>query len=107
FYPQASAGLFAVAGSALLLAAATVAALTQARTRPWIPVGWLWFLGTLVPVIGIVQVGQQAMADRYAYVPMIGLSIAIGFSARGLARPPVCAVLFAGAVACWAGATWK
>jgi len=48
-----------------------------ARRWPYVTVGWLWFLGTAVPVIGIVQVGIQAMADRYTYVPMIGLYLAV------------------------------
>lgn len=46
-------------------------------TKPWLMVGWFWFLGTLVPVIGFVQVGSQAMADRYTYIPLIGLFIAL------------------------------
>jgi protein O-mannosyl-transferase len=50
--------------------------------RPYLMVGWLWYLGLLVPVIGIVQVGDQAMADRYTYVPMIGLSIAVVWGAN-------------------------
>ena len=47
----------------------------DARERRYLPVGWLWFLGTMVPMIGIVQVGHQAMADRYAYLPFVGLFI--------------------------------
>jgi tetratricopeptide (TPR) repeat protein len=47
------------------------------RQRPWLVTGWLWYLGTLVPVIGLVQVGSQSMADRYTYVPLIGVFIAI------------------------------
>jgi len=50
------------------------------RRFPYLAVGWFWYLGTLVPVIGIVQVGEQAMADRYAYVPLIGIFIAIAWS---------------------------
>ena len=49
----------------------------QLRWRPYLAVGWCWFLGTLVPVIGLVQVGEQAMADRYTYIPMIGILIAV------------------------------
>ena len=56
-----------------LLCAISAAVWTQLTTRCWLIVGWLWFLGTLVPVIGIMQVGDQAMADRYAYLPLIGL----------------------------------
>ncbi|MFQ5696783.1 MAG: tetratricopeptide repeat protein [Myxococcota bacterium] len=65
-----------VAASALL-AALSAGALWQARRRPFLLVGWLWFLGMLVPVIGLVQVGLQAHADRYLYSPLIGLSIAV------------------------------
>ena len=76
---------------AALPAVATVAALTAlalrgARRRPWLPVGWFWFLGTLVPVIGLVPVGFQGIADRYMYVPMIGLLAAMVWTLDGLAR---------------------
>ena len=54
----------------------TVLALALARRAPYLVVGWLWFVGTLVPVIGLVQVGSQAMADRYTYVPLVGLFVA-------------------------------
>ncbi|HVW21371.1 MAG TPA: tetratricopeptide repeat protein [Opitutaceae bacterium] len=74
----------AVAGSALLLAAVTAAALAQWRRRPWIAVGWLWFLGMLVPVLGLVQVGLAAMADRYTYLPSLGLQLALLWTARDL-----------------------
>jgi tetratricopeptide (TPR) repeat protein len=53
----------------------------QRRNRPYFMTGWLWYLGTLVPVIGIVQVGDQAMADRYAYVPLIGIFVMIVWAA--------------------------
>lgn len=79
YYPMpAMSSLHATAAaSAILLAALTVFAVRQARTRPWLAVGWFWFLGTLVPVIGIVQVGMQSMADRYAYLPLVGLLLAL------------------------------
>ena len=66
-----------VLGSLAVVAAITAAALWQARARPWIAVGWLWFLGVFVPMIGIVQTGDQAYADRYAYVPHVGLFLAV------------------------------
>src|SRR5262249_54141233 len=47
-------------------------AVSQLRARPYVAVGWFWYLGTLIPVIGIVQVGAQSMADRYTYIPLIG-----------------------------------
>ena len=62
-----------VAGAAALLLLATLFVWGQRRSRPWLLFGWLWFLGTLVPVIGLVQVGAQAMADRYMYFPILGL----------------------------------
>jgi Flp pilus assembly protein TadD len=62
--------------SALILAAVSVFACWTLRQRPAVAVGWLWYLGTLIPVIGLVQVGAQAMADRYTYVPLIGVFIA-------------------------------
>ena len=60
-------------GSGLALAAVSIAVIWKARRYPYLPVGWLWYLGTLVPVIGLVQVGSQSMADRYTYIPLIGL----------------------------------
>ncbi|MEX2205455.1 MAG: tetratricopeptide repeat protein [Myxococcota bacterium] len=69
----------AVVGSALLLAAITAATLRVVRTRPFLAVGWLIFLGMLVPVIGVVQVGEQAMADRYMYLPSIGLFVMLAW----------------------------
>lgn len=68
--------------AACCLAAVTSLALLRSRRHPYAAVGWLWFLGTLVPVIGLVQVGEQAMADRYTYVPLIGLSIALVWLGR-------------------------
>ena len=66
----------------LLLAAATIAAFRYRHRWPWYCVGWLWFLGTLVPVIGFVQIGSHAYADRYTYLPFVGLFIALGYGLR-------------------------
>jgi tetratricopeptide (TPR) repeat protein len=77
-YPHPAPGslpAWQVFGSVLILAAATLAVISAARRYPYLPVGWLWFTGALIPVIGIVQVGMQAMADRYTYIPSIGLFI--------------------------------
>ncbi len=68
-----------VAGSIFLLLFITILLLWEARSYPFLIVGWLWFLGTLIPVIGLVQVGVQAMADRYTYLPLIGLFIIIAW----------------------------
>jgi tetratricopeptide (TPR) repeat protein len=78
--------LWQVIGCAAALVAISVLALIQACRRPYFVVGWLWFLGTLVPVIGLVQVGFQSMADRYTYVPMVGLFIALAWAVAELAQ---------------------
>jgi protein O-mannosyl-transferase len=76
FYPHpGNPALWQTILSGMLIAAVTGLVLKQVRLRPYLFVGWFWFLGTLVPVIGLVQVGLQAMADRYAYLPLIGLFI--------------------------------
>jgi len=100
-----------VAAAAALLAIATAAAVRGAAKRPYALVGWLWYLGTLVPVVGLVQVGQQARADRYTYVPLIGLSIIVAWGAADLAKRGVgirraVAVAGAIAIAAMAGASW-
>jgi tetratricopeptide (TPR) repeat protein len=58
--------------------------LWQARRRPWLIVGWLWFVGLLVPTLGIVQVGVQAFADRYTYLPFVGLALIAAFAVAEL-----------------------
>ena len=64
-----------VLGAVVLLGAVTFLVIRSAKRFPYLAMGWLWYAGTLVPVIGIVQVGTQAMADRYAYIPLIGLFV--------------------------------
>ncbi|MCC6697056.1 MAG: tetratricopeptide repeat protein [Candidatus Hydrogenedentes bacterium] len=76
-YPQDGYPAWEVVMAALVLALFSAGALLAGRRRPCVPVGWFWYLGTLVPVIGIVQVGSQSMADRYLYIPMIGLLMAV------------------------------
>lgn len=72
------------AAAALALALLTFGAWRERRRRPWLLVGWCWFLGLLVPMIGLVQVGNQAHADRYAYLALIGLELALAWSAAEL-----------------------
>ena len=72
--------------SAAILIVVTIICLYYVRRRKYLLVGWLWYLGTLVPVIGIVQVGSQAMADRYTYVPLIGIFIIITFGVTELLK---------------------
>src|SRR5205823_5882654 len=71
-----------VAGVALVLIIISGIAILNWKRRPYLPVGWFWFLGVLVPMTGIVFVGIQAMADRFMYVPIIGLILIVCFSAR-------------------------
>lgn len=87
FYPYPGGSLFAAgAVSTVILAGLTAAAFRFGRQHPFLPVGWCWYLGTLTPVIGIVQIGAQRMADRYMYFPMIGLLIVLVWGACALAE---------------------
>jgi tetratricopeptide (TPR) repeat protein len=87
FYPRpGSIKLQTALAAALLLILITVLALALARRRPYLAVGWFWYVGTLVPVIGLVQVGSQAMADRYTYIPLIGIFLAVTWGLSDLAR---------------------
>ena len=67
-----------------MLTAISLAVLIARRRYPCLLVGWLWYLGMLVPVIGLLQVGSQAMADRYTYLPQIGLAVALTWLVAGL-----------------------
>ncbi|MCC7011339.1 MAG: tetratricopeptide repeat protein [Planctomycetes bacterium] len=117
FYPHpatigASVELSAAVVAASVLVAATVLVIWQARRRPYLALGWLWYLGTLVPVIGLVQVGSQALADRYTYVPSIGLFVMLAWGTHELLeqRAGGRAVLAAGALAslgACATLTWR
>jgi tetratricopeptide (TPR) repeat protein len=116
FWPPQPLGR--VLACAALLAAVSFGAHRLRRRAPYLLVGWFWFLGTLVPVIGLVQVGGQAMADRYAYLPHVGLFIMLGWAAADgwrrwpRARPWLAAVgVFAAAacllLGCRQAAYWK
>ena len=96
----------------LLLALITYPVARRAKARPYLAVGWLWYLGTLLPVIGLFQVGNQAMADRYAYLPLVGIYIAVVWGARDLIpRWPGLRPLFVVAVPLallsYSAATWS
>jgi tetratricopeptide (TPR) repeat protein len=81
FYPYPkSLVAWQVLASAVMLIVVTGLAVGSARKRPYFLVGWLWYLGTLVPVIGFIQAGDQAHADRFMYVPIIGLFIIIAWA---------------------------
>jgi len=80
FYPlPGMLPVWQVLAAVLLLLAITLFVIWMARQYPYLIVGWLWYLGTMIPVIGIVQVGAQSMADRYTYVPMIGILIMLAW----------------------------
>ena len=87
FYPHPGATLakWQLALAALFLCSVSALVWWQRTARPYLITGWLWFLGTLVPVIGLVQVGEQAIADRYAYVPLIGIFVMAAWGAADLA----------------------
>ena len=112
FYPAPPEWPLAwVLGAAFVIAAATAFALRMLRQTPYLAFGWFWYLGMLVPVVGIVQVGQQALADRYSYLPLIGLFVAIVWSAADLALPwpaikPLLASGAAATIALCAALTW-
>ncbi len=103
YYPHPGGSLATgqVLGALAILGVATAAALACLRRVPAVTVGWLWFVGMLVPTIGVVQVGSQAMADRYAYLPTIGLAIAAVFGLAEClpARAAVRRVALVGAIA--------
>lgn len=104
FYPYSieSASAGQTTAAILLLAGITILAVWHVKTRPYLLVGWFWYLGTLVPVIGLVKVGDQAMADRYTYVPLIGIFVMATWGAADLLsllrRPWRIAVPLAGMV---------
>ncbi len=111
FYPYSPLSLdsWQVAGAALLLLAATAAVVLARKQQPYLLVGWLWFLGMLVPVIGLVQVGKQSWADRYTYLPHMGLFLLVAWAASAVLvrwkRPPPIGFAVAGlalAACAWA-----
>ena len=88
YYPLAPTDIPAwqIVGAAVLLIGITAFCFFRRKSAAYLIVGWLWFVGTLVPVIGLVQVGGQTMADRYFYIPSIGLFIAIVFGLADMAK---------------------
>ncbi len=123
FYPHPSAlreaiPSWEVAGAAVLLVGTSLLVLRFRGRCPFLPMGWAWYLGTLVPVIGFIPVGSQAMADRYTYVPLIGIFVAVAWGLseawsgwrvrRQVAGIAAGAVLSALAAAAWVQAGyWK
>jgi tetratricopeptide (TPR) repeat protein len=85
FYPYTTIPPWEVLGSGLLLIFLSVFCIRKMRFQPWLLVGWFWFLVMLVPVIGLAQVSVQSMADRYLYLPSIGLFIMVAWGLAGIA----------------------
>jgi tetratricopeptide (TPR) repeat protein len=115
FYPLSGSGfpIWKVVASTLALAGISAAALVWRRRFPYLFVGWFWYLGMMVPVIGLVQVGSHAMADRYTYLPQIGLVLSLTWGVAQLAaswgyrRRWACGVAPALAVLVLMGITWR
>lgn len=115
FYPfDPGLPLAQVVGAGVLLASVSVLVVAMHRGRPYLLVGWFWFIGTLVPVIGLIRHGEQAMADRFTYLPLVGVSIMVAWGLRdlfehrrgvlaglGVGALAVCALLTARQVAFW------
>jgi protein O-mannosyl-transferase len=100
FYPYSGPWpMWIAVACGLLLLAASGLAIHAARNRPYLLVGWFWFLGVLVPFIGLIQAGAQAMADRFAYVPLIGLFLTLVWGAHELAARWRCRAVALSAVA--------
>lgn len=114
FYPHPGFSLptWQAAGAGLLLVCLSIAVIRWARRHPYLVVGWLWYLGTLVPVIGLVQTGNHGMADRFTYVPLIGLFMMIGWGFPEILgkyrfRTAVLTLLAVTALSASMMATWK
>lgn len=87
YYPHPGENVSLLLGllAGLVLLGVTALVIVAMRARPYLAVGWFWYTGTLVPVIGLVQVGQQAMADRYTYIPYVGLSVMLAWGVDEMA----------------------
>ena len=113
-FPLEGIATWKVVAALAALAAISAIVFVVRRNRPWLAAGWAWYMITLLPVIGIVQVGMQAMADRYLYVPMIGILIAMAWECaerwgdrRALAVPAAVLLLALGVLAWHQVHVWK
>jgi tetratricopeptide (TPR) repeat protein len=112
FYPYQPIAAWQAILAALSLAAITAFAIARRTTQPYLAVGWFWYLGTLIPAIGLIQVGVQARADRYTYIPAIGIAIMLAWGVEDLAArrrwlgPPFAAIAIL-VCAGWAAVTWR
>jgi len=112
FYPYPTLLVpWQVLGSVFLLIAITIVVIWRIKRSPYLATGWLWYIGTLLPVIGIVQAGGQAMADRYTYIPLIGLFIMVAWGVPDLLkkwnyRKEILLTLSALSILCLSIITW-
>ena len=112
-YPRIPWPLWQTAGAAIILAVVTATVVLAAKRFPYLAFGWLWFMGTLMPVIGIVQIADVGRADRFTYVPLIGLFIMVAWGAaeilKGLhrRRTEVLVALSALALSSLSIVTWR
>ena len=104
-HPGNQLGWRAVCVAAALIVAISACAIVWSRRHPYLFVGWAWYLGTLVPMLGIIQVGGQQMADRYTYFPLIGVFIAVVWTVR--ASSPRLFRLGRSDPACWGPPRWS
>jgi Flp pilus assembly protein TadD len=86
-HPASARPLWHAGLAAAVLIAMTAIAIRERRRRPYVIVGWLWYVGTLVPVIGLIQVGAQSYADRYTYIPLIGIFVVLAWGVAELLTP--------------------
>jgi tetratricopeptide (TPR) repeat protein len=101
-HPRATLAPWKIAGSTCILIAISFLAYRLRKTKPYLLVGWLWYLGTLVPMIGLVQVGRQSHADRYAYLPILGLALMLAYGLYEVtARRPLAGKLVTVAIGAW------
>jgi Flp pilus assembly protein TadD len=112
FYPyEMSFASWKVFAAALIIVVITLTTLRTARRHPYALIGWLWYLGMLVPVIGLVQVGSHAHADRFTYVPLVGIFVMLAWGgsdliARWAVPKSIVAATVAGVIAAYSVATW-
>jgi tetratricopeptide (TPR) repeat protein len=108
FYPYTESPVWEWVFGGAVVSALTALAIHQRQRMPFLAFGWFWYLGTLLPVIGLVQVGSQSRADRYTYIPMVGISIMVAWGARELIksdRALAAAGITTGLI--WCGFTWR
>ncbi|MCE5339767.1 MAG: tetratricopeptide repeat protein [Planctomycetaceae bacterium] len=106
-YPASGIAITKVIGCAVLLVLITILVIRFGKRYKFLPVGWLWYVGTLVPVIGLVQVGSQAYADRYTYIPLIGIFVIMTFGSVQYLSKRNCVFLSMLLLVCWAFAAGR